>query len=312
MEFTTGAWFTIKLEDNKEIQSKLLLVNPTSKDAWSRFNMELRKLLRDPQSKYVLQYCDDEGDKVTLTSQNEWEEMIRANFTINGCKEIFIFSPLKEKIEFIARNTQPIRLAGLKFYTWSKHESAGWNPRGVLHFDHYEQPFWNGAPLICSPIKEESLDGFQGVSIQWNSNPGQLHSGYLMFFHSSQLRVGNVKGKVYWPILPDHVDCIVFTGWLFENNGLGVRQHFKGAVVDIESIIQNQSSLANSGKLIAHTEKSLPLDSQTLEEARMVNRYINQLTTLWDIGHRDVKKNLYMLQTFSGNVTLVLANVNAL
>ena len=75
------------------------------------FQDEVRKSVKSPQnSKYTLRYRDDEGDYVTLTSQNELEEMLRS-----GVKEIIISSPQNAPIQFIARNLQPIQLAGIYF-----------------------------------------------------------------------------------------------------------------------------------------------------------------------------------------------------
>jgi len=52
-----------------------------------------------------------------------------------------------------------------------------------------------------------------------------------------------------------------------------------------------------------------PLDPQVLEDARQAHRYINQLNQLWNIGHRDVKKSIYLLRRFDGNISLVIANM---
>lgn len=63
--------------------------------------------MKNPLIRYTLRYQDDEGDSVTLTSQNEWEEMVRT-----GAKEILISSPVPNvPIEFLPRNLQPILLS---------------------------------------------------------------------------------------------------------------------------------------------------------------------------------------------------------
>jgi len=301
--------FTIKVSENKEIQCKVFLPEPSSRTAWDRFNVELRKSLRVPQPKYVLRYRDDEGDFVTLTSQNEWEEMMRAAVT-----EILISSPdPNSKIEFMARNSQPLHLAGLKFITWAKHEQFGWVKLAELSFDGCEKAYLNNIALNSSPIKEESLDGFQGVSIQWNKCAQHNHSGYCLFYHSSQLRTGNSKGKVYWPNFIEN-DCIVFNGWI-EYTGQQ-KQFWKGAILDVESILKsttkeqpNTPTTNNTSTGQTFQFPNEPLDPQLLEEAKQVNRYITQLNQLWDIGHRDIKRNIYLLQRFEGNLSLVIANI---
>jgi hypothetical protein len=308
--------FALKLAENKEIQSKFYLAEPSSQTAWVRLNAEVKKTLKDPQQKYTLRYRDEEGDVVTLTSQNEWEEMVR-----EGSREILISSPMNIKIEFMPRNTQPIHLAGLKFFTWAKHEQHGWIKGPELSFDRYEKPSLSSAPLNSSPIKEESADGFLGVSIQWNQSAQHTHSGYCLFYNSSQLRVGNSAGKFYWPKFVE-ADCIVFNGWI-EHYGQQ-RQYWKGAVLDIEAMLKNplpkESPKEQSSQMIHNNQGAQstfrienfpqqPLDPQMLEEAKQLNRYIGQLNQLWNIGHRDVKRNLYLLQRFDGNLTLVIANM---
>jgi hypothetical protein len=273
--------FALKLSDNKEIQAKVYLAEPSSKNAWERLNAEVRKSLKNPLQKYILRYRDDEGDFVTLTSQNEWEEMVRS-----GTKEILISSPVNNpKIEFMAKNIQPIHLAGLKFITWAKHEHHGWIKSGDLVFDGYEKPYFSNIPLNSSPIKEEALDGFQGVSIQWNQCAQHNHSGHCLFYHSSQLRIGNSKGKVYWPNFIDD-DCIVFNGWI-EYHGQQ-RQYWKGAILDVESMLKNEIKIPKVIEQFQFPQE--PLDPQVLEDARQAFTYISQLNQLWNIGHRDVKK----------------------
>jgi len=301
--------FTVKFSENKEIQCKVILPEPSSPTGWDRFNVELKKSLRAPQAKYVLRYRDDEGDFVTLTSQNEWEEMMRA-----CVKEILISSPdPTSKIEFLARNSQPIHLAGLKFITWAKHDNLGWVKLAELAFDGYEKAYLNNIALNSSPIKEESLEGFQGVSIQWNKCAQHNHAGYCLFYHSSQLRTGNSKGKVYWPNFIEN-DCIVFNGWI-EYAGQQ-KQYWKGAILDVESMLKNiLKEQPKSQPYITNTAQTFqfpnePVDTQLLEEAKQVNRFITQLNQLWNIGHRDVKRNIYLLQRFDGNLPLVIANIH--
>jgi hypothetical protein len=298
--------FTLKFTENKEIQSKVYLTEPSSKSAWERLNAEVRKTLRVPQQKYTLRYRDDEGDYVTLTSQNEWEEMVRA-----GTKEILISSPVNAKIEFMPRNAHPIHLAGLKFITWAKHDNHGWIKLGDLTFDSYEKPSLSSVLLNSSPIKEESADGFQGVSIQWNECAQHNHSGYCLFYHSAHLRVGNSRGKIYWPNFIED-DCIIFSGWIEYHNQQ--RQYWKGALVDVESMLKNKEQTIGQSNHVNPETQSFkfpqePLDLQVLEDARQAHRYINQINQLWNIGHRDVKKNIYLLRRFEGNLSLVIANI---
>jgi len=299
--------FTLKLSDNKDLQSNFFLAEPSSNSAWERLNVEIRKCLRHPHllEKYTLRYRDDEGDFVTLTSQNEWEEMVRS-----GCKEILISSPTNVKIEFMPKNAQPLHLAGLKFITWAKHENHGWIKGPELTFDGYEKPYLNNVPLNSSPIKEESADGFLGVSIQWSQCAQHNHSGYCFFYHSSQLRVGNSKGKIYWPHFIEN-DCIVFNGWI-EHTGQQ-RMYWKGAILDVESMLKNLKEQSNSyGNQATQSFQfpNEPLDPQLLEDAKLVNRYIVQLNQLWNIGHRDIKHNVYLLRRFEGNLSLVIANIH--
>jgi hypothetical protein len=311
--------FALKLADNKEIQSKFYLAEPSSLTAWARLNAEVKKSLKDPNQKYTLKYRDEEGDIVTLTSQNEWEELVR-----EGTREILISSPVNIKIEFMPRNTHPIHLSGLKFYTWAKHEHLGWIKGADLSFDNYEKPFVNNTQLNSSPIKEESAEGFLGVSIQWNQSAQHNHSGYCLFYNSSQLRVGNQKGRLYWPNFID-TDCIVFNGWI-EYQGQQ-RQYWKGAVLDVETMLKNPipkefvKSQTNSSHIMQNNNQGSqstfkiekfpqqPLDPQAIEDAKNINRFITQLNQLWNIGHRDIKRNLYLLQRFDGNLQLVTANM---
>jgi hypothetical protein len=78
----------------------------------------------------------------------------------------------------------------------------------------------------------EMVDGFQGASISWNVSPEYEHAGkhsscvlalgsfahflgYCLFFHSSQLKVNGKEKSLYWPIIPDEVNCLLFQGTYF-------------------------------------------------------------------------------------------------
>jgi hypothetical protein len=74
----------------------------------------LKAQFRNPVPEFKLQYCDDEGDVVRVTSQNEWDEMVR-----NGSNVLFISSP-SSRIDFkpnlnFSKPGSSMRLEGMQF-----------------------------------------------------------------------------------------------------------------------------------------------------------------------------------------------------
>jgi len=207
--------FVVKLESNLEVETSFYLPFPS----WENLKDELNNHFREPVPNYTIKYFDDENDAVTLTSQNEFEEMIR-----NGAKELLISSPFR--INFLPpheiKSTQNnsiqkpvdsstsstpspnIHLAGLNFFTWFKHDTLGWIKLFNLTFNNYEQASLNNVFLNASAPQKEVIDGFSGVSISWNPNQNVTNYGYCLFFHSSQLKgKSNTHAcRIYWPEFP--------------------------------------------------------------------------------------------------------------
>jgi len=295
MESTNVITITVRVEAN---ESMVTTIPVDSKDGWQSFNIALKNQFSAPVTLFKLQYVDDEGDIVTLTSQNEWEEMLR-----NGVKVVTISSP--SKIEFRRKS---LNLAGLRFYSWGKHDILGWIKHHFLIFDKDEKPIFNNTPLQGlgnSPLHlvEEVFEGFNGVSLSWSKTETQSHSGYCLFFHGSQLAD---KGKIYWP-LSCEINCLVFIGWI-EYPGQP-RQLWKGAVENIEALVGRKVVAQTNSVQNQSSPLSPPLSAAVIKEAQTIKQFAAQLTQLFELGHRDVKKNLYLLQRFNGNLSQVIANL---
>jgi len=257
-----------------------------------QYHQLIRNALVTPSIAYIIRYYDNEGDLVTISTQNEWEEMNRSS---KDNSQILIFS--HSKIEF--KSDKPIssiptfNLQGKAFYTWVKPEtSETWFPHGELTISNEGKVFLGSSqqPINTHPPQPSFQQGVAGsvYVIEWKREGINLSSGSCLFYYNNASN--NENGvKLYWDT---NYEAIVFTGWI-EYAGQP-RLFWRGS----------------SDPNIVKPARETPLDLELIEEARLIGQYIDQIRQLWDEGERDIKKNLYLLHRFNGTLSLVKTNLN--